>query len=1009
MAVSKVVESICNGIDTFIAWGSQGLRQSNSAYIEIQTADSPTVLVSHSGNLASVIEINGSIALIGNEEFQHILKGIQQSLQSSLQRDGSTVQVHFDYSRERVLKEIEGIYGPSKLAAKKLNLSLEDVFQERLNYVSKFCAHEKVYVVLWTKMASLSPDQQKKANEDKGERIKAGNIPPFQYTQNVIAAIPDLRDAHDAFARAFLSDLINLGLVASLLPIHDAMHAMRLTVDSEFTDPDWKAVLPGDQIHPKIAKSYTGSISDVLWPSISHQLAPRDIFAQDLKTCRVGDLCYSSVYVDLFPKDLQPFMQLFSRILETQIPWRISFLMDGNGIGSLKLKRAFSSLLSFSSSDNRLINDACALLDYVSVNNQDAVIKLRVVASTWAEADNPQKLRTNAALLSRAMQGWGSCDISEICGDPVEGFFASALGVTSESPAVSTVAILKDALYMMPFFRSASPWKYGSMLFRTPDGKPWPYQPGSALQTTWIDLVFARPGSGKSVLSNALNLSLVLAGGNIRLPRIAIIDIGPSSSGLISLLKESLPMDQKHLVAYHRLRMTPEYSINPFDTQLGVRFPTPQERSFLVNFLSLLVTPVGAESPYDGVGDMAGMVLDEVYKSLSDDGVPNNYSPDIEPIVDSIIEEIGFVIDMKTTWWEVTDALFVAGFAHEATLAQRHASPLLNDVVAVVRTSVIEDLFGKVVVATGESLVNAFVRMLSSSVREYPILSKVTQFDIGHAKIVSLDLDEVAKGGGGVADRQTAVMYMLARYVMVKDYYLNTENFRSVPEAYLDYHQKRAAEIKEDHKRIVYDEFHRTSKSSSVRNQVLMDMREGRKWGVQIGLISQSIEDFDEAMVEFGTSIFIMDAGPEQTVRRVKSVFGLSSTATHALKNRVHGPRFGGATFLAQFSTKNGLNTQLLTLTLGPNELWAFSTTNTDANLRNQLYIKIGPREARRVLSTIFPSGTASQYVERQLAKIKDHMTGMIDDKVELSAIDELVYKILAEYKKNPNFKKLSY
>ena len=49
-----------------------------SAYIEIQTADSPTVLVSHSGNLASVIDIYGSIALIGNEEFQHILKVIQQ-------------------------------------------------------------------------------------------------------------------------------------------------------------------------------------------------------------------------------------------------------------------------------------------------------------------------------------------------------------------------------------------------------------------------------------------------------------------------------------------------------------------------------------------------------------------------------------------------------------------------------------------------------------------------------------------------------------------------------------------------------------------------------------------------------------------------------------------------------------------------------------------------------------------------------------------------------------------
>ena len=77
-----------------------------------------------------------------------------------------------------------------------------------------------------------------------------------------------------------------------------------------------------------------------------------------------------------------------------------------------------------------------------------------------------------------------------------------------------------------------------------------------------------------------------------------------------------MPADKRHLVAYHRLRMTPEYSINPFDTQLGSRFPTPQERSFLVNFLTLLATPVGAEKPYDGISDMAGLIVDEVYKEL---------------------------------------------------------------------------------------------------------------------------------------------------------------------------------------------------------------------------------------------------------------------------------------------------------------------------------------------------------------------------------------------------------
>ena len=59
-----------------------------------------------------------------------------------------------------------------------------------------------------------------------------------------------------------------------------------------------------------------------------------------------------------------------------------------------------------------------------------------------------------------------------------------------------------------------------------------------------------------------------------------------------------------------------DYAINPFDVQLGCRFPTPQERSFLVNFLTLLVTPVGSEKAYDGVADMSGLVVDELYKAL---------------------------------------------------------------------------------------------------------------------------------------------------------------------------------------------------------------------------------------------------------------------------------------------------------------------------------------------------------------------------------------------------------
>ena len=48
-------------------------------------------------------------------------------------------------------------------------------------------------------------------------------------------------------------------------------------------------------------------------------------------------------------------------------------------------------------------------------------------------------------------------------------------------------------------------------------------------------------------------------------------------------------------------------------------------------------------------------------------------------MIDAILEEVGFVADQHSTWWEVTDTLFLAGFFHEAMLAQRHAMPVLAD------------------------------------------------------------------------------------------------------------------------------------------------------------------------------------------------------------------------------------------------------------------------------------------------------------------------------------------
>jgi len=994
--MATFVDPLINGIDALFAWFGEATQQSALSYCELETADSRHCLASRNGSLISILRIHGSTRLVGPEEFERIHQNLSMSLQAPMGRPGHAFQVYFSYDKAAVKLDIQDIFAPAEVTTKRLGLDLDDLFRERINYLSQYCASEQIFLVLWTRPNSLSKAQMAHVNKQQLSALKQNKIPAFRTAQNFIAAIPELRETHDSFVRSVLNDLNDASVYTVLLDVHTAVKEIRKSVDPDFTDRYWSPVLPGDKIPMKAVQQHKNDYSEVLWPSLRKQVMPRDGEIINLRTARIGDRIYSSLFIDLFPKDVQTFMTLFERMRNNNAPWRISFLVESDGIRTLGLKPTLASILSFASAQNRLIGSAAEYLNYINDNTDDSTVRLRVAACTWANIKEEKLLRMRSAELAKALQGWGYCEVSEISGDAFAGALSSALAVTTQSVATAAVAPLSDVIYMLPYTRPASPWHTGAILFRSPDGKCWPYQPGSSLQTTWIDLIFARPGSGKSVLSNSINLALCLQGGIARLPRIAIIDIGPSSSGLISLLKEALPKEKQHLVAYRRLRMTPSYSINPFDTQLGCRRPTAQERSFLVNFLTLLATPVGESSTYDGISDMAGMLVDELYTVLMDDKNPHRYTPDLQPEIDKLIPSIGLNIDKHTTWWEVTDALAQANHIHHAMLAQRYAMPLLADAVAISRSKSVEDLYGKIQAPTGESLINAFSRMISAAVREYPILSRVTSFDLGDARVVSLDLDEVAKSGGEAADRQTAVMYMLARYVLARHYYLTEDNVNDMPKPYQEYHRQRVLEIREDPKRIVFDEFHRTSNAQAVRNQVLVDMREGRKWKVQVALLSQSLDDFDAVMVEFATSVFIMDAGPKQAVDKTCNIFGLSPTARQALETRVHGPRAGGATFLAQFSTKFGINTQLLTSTIGPIELWSFNTNADDARLRNILYEKMGALQARKILASLYPSGSASQIIEERLNIRKQ--AGSLTEDDQNNVIQQLADEILQSY-----------
>ena len=113
------------------------------------------------------------------------------------------------------------------------------------------------------------------------------------------------------------------------------------------------------------------------------------------------------------------------------------------------------------------------------------------------------------------------------------------------------------------------------------------------------------------------------------------------------------------------------------------------------------------------------------------------------------------------------------------------------------------------------------------------------------------------------ADRQTAIMYMLARYIIAKDFYLNKEAVANLPENYRCIMRKELLKFGKIKKRIVFDEFTKnTSKAKAVRDQVIVDMREGRNWRGLHALFLKIYKILMIQIIKFATSTLYYGCGP---------------------------------------------------------------------------------------------------------------------------------------------------
>lgn len=940
------------------------------SYCELETAVDDCLLISRDGGIVSILRWEGSSRLIGEVEFESIVSNIASRFAPSLKKPGHVIQVVFNCEGDErsVTSVLDAQFQGVRAAAKNLRLAVDDILDDRYALMSKLCSNEFCHVALWTRPTILSSAEGKAARlkqkaEDANNTVVNGNAQKYDSASRVLI------DSHRSFVEYFVQDLKRKEIHVSLLDKHQALRSIRSHIDADFTADDWKPTLPGDRTPVRAGDFPVHDVSNLLWPPLVNQLVPREPIIRGFRHIQIGNRLWAPIVVNVPQTTPMPFQDLFNRLRASKIPWRLAITISGHGMGEVAFNEMASSTLQLGSRKNVVINKAFEELKQF-VTEGGCAVGLRMCATTHADNGDYSSLTERASRLARALQGWGGNEVSEVTGNPLLGFFSTVPGFTCRSVAPVAVAPINEALKVLPWHRPASPWDRGNLLLRTPDGKAFPYKAYSSLQDAWVALCFAPMGSGKSVLMNSLNFGLILDDSNETLPMLRILDIGPSSSGLISLLQFALPTDRSHLAKYYRVRMTKDYAWNPCDTPLGQRIPLSAHRAFLINLLTLIATPLGETHAQDGVDGLASMALDRAYIRLSDgaSSTPKSYTNSVDRLVDDAIRKHGIRTDSKTTWWEIVDALHARGDDRHAAMAQRYAVPTLADIGAESRRTEITAIY-KGVTTSQETFQEYFGRKIIEAIEQFPILGGPTRFDLGDSSVVSLDLDEVAPKGSPQAERQTTVMYLLSLWMLSSDFFVGKDILPDFNPAYLQFHTDRIKKLSRVKKRLCADELHRPAQAAPVALKAIEQMiREGRKWQVDFVLASQRFQDFPEPIVDLSTSIFIMKP-PATGSEEMCKIFQFNESERYAIDTKLLGPVPGeGVNLVARFITKKGNFSHLLTSSTGGIELWAFSTTSEDKVIRDTLYGEMAPDKARRILARKFPGGSAKSEVERRQA-----------------------------------------
>lgn len=1025
MSIGKKINSIILNV-------LSAAKMNTNDYCDIETIDDNTTIVFKNRSMMTLIRYDGLLSTIDEDVFHDMVESMAAEIRGLMRSNGYKIGCVFrkDLDAQSSLRDVEAI---QKQVTAGINLNFDDLIEENIDIYRDSVYDEEVYFALITQPSALD-----KIEIDTGiEQRAALNTPALPTSQDIMAPLEALRAKHTSFVEKFMSTLSNeeYFVQAEVVNVLTGLAFIRHQVLPDLSSMSWlPSVALGSDVADKmgIPNYYTpicwptnddpDDLSYLFPPALPKQIMSKSIHVLGTNegvpphTVATGGRLFSSVVMNIPPSQPVVFNALFNAFNQSSsvdnrgnyrtMPWSIAYMISGDGMASTTLKMLLKDILATvppSTNDN--MRAAYNQLNYLR-REEEAIVGLQISAMTWAE-DTPQgrrKLSNRKTRLSHIMESWGNMNVIDNLGDPILAFQSNILGLSDKHFGPKGAAPLPRALELLPLTRPASPFKKGTVLFKTLDGKLMLHEKFSGEMATWVSCMVGTPGSGKSVYMNNMLTETCMMPGIERLPFITIIDKGISSTGFINLIRDALPNNQKHLAVSKKLRKTEPYSINFLDIKVGLRYPLEFEKNQMVAFLTALLTPAETTDPYTGTQAFVSFLIDQVFRLVQEnaaDGDPKMYAYGYNAELDRYIDKYE-IIDFKTTTirrpdgsldtevdrddykqisaFELTRQLHVKGEEYPASsdgrielwrardLAHRIAMPVLPDIVKVLRSQTTKNIYTNKI-STGETMVDFALRTIKEVTSIYPCFSNTTRFDVDSARIVALDLQEVLDKNNRW---QSSLFLQVARMVGVKKISLSEEDLlgEQIPPMFQSYYAQQLRNLESDRKVLAIDEMHNAKGDKSLMKLLETDAREGRKWGLELMFASQNLTDFDFGegedrvkLLAYVTQLCVCSSPRAGDLKSFKDYFTQAPAVEREMK-RI-GLTKEGLTYLSYIKAKNNDFCSLITSTVGPKRLWSLTTDQDDRLIRNMMMKIAGNRQlAIAALAYYFPGGARSRIQE---------------------------------------------